>query len=111
MSKKFNKRTVLNNLLNIPKTQKRNFWAREMKILNSLMEIFPEEDFWARLSFSSKLDSLLILNTEEGKKKIKSRYNQYKYIPKETKHIPLGKKVGRDYKPLGKPKTIKNFLE
>ena len=43
MNKKFNKKEVLGNLLNVPKLQKRNFWAREMKILNDLMKIFPEE--------------------------------------------------------------------
>jgi len=111
MNKKFNKKEVLGNLLNVPKLQKRNFWAREMKILNDLMKIFPEEDFWSKLCLPSKIDSLLILNTEEGKKKLQSRYNQYKYIPKETKKIPLGKKVGKDYKIKDKPKTIKNFLK
>ena len=111
MKRKFNKKEVLGNLLNVPKLQKRNFWAREMKILNDLMKIFPEEDFWSRLSLPSKIDSLLILNTEEGKKKLQSRYNQYKYIHKETKKIPLGKKVGKDYKIKDKHKTIKNYLK
>ena len=64
----------------------------EMKILNDLMKIFPEEGFWSRLSLPSKIDSLLILNTEEGKKRLQSRYNQYKYIPKETKKSHLEKK-------------------
>ena len=111
MTKKFNKKTVLNNLLDVPKTQKRNFWAREMKILNDLIKIFPDEDFWAKLKFPEKFDSLLILNTDKGKARIKSRYTQYKYIPKETQLIPLGNKSGPDYKKKPTPKTIKNFLD
>ena len=49
--------------------------------------------------------------TKEGKKKLQSRYNQYKYVPKQTKNIPLGEKVGKDYEQKDKPKTIKNFLK
>ena len=68
--KKFKKRDVISRLIEIPKTQKRPFWAREMKMLNSLMEEFPNQEFWQKVRFTKKYDSLAYFLSEIFKKKV-----------------------------------------
>ena len=51
-----------------PATQKRMFWAREMKMLNDLMELLPNEDFWKKVNID-KVPSLAIIRSGEGLKK------------------------------------------
>ena len=108
---KFNKRDVINNLLIIPKDKRRPFWAREMKLLNSLINQFPKESFWKTLTFNKKYDSLAYFVSEYGKKILKKRYNEYNYkIPKPPK-IKLGDKVGEDKKIIKNKTTIKDFFK
>jgi hypothetical protein len=46
--KKLNKRDLIKKLVE-PDKQKRMFWAREMKLLNDLLEMFPNQEFWQRM--------------------------------------------------------------
>tara|TARA_B100000424_G_C22819396_1_gene438398 strand:+ start:373 stop:708 length:336 start_codon:yes stop_codon:yes gene_type:complete len=105
-----NKKDILANLVNIPKTQKRAFWSREFKLLNDLIEIFPNEKFWNLISMSEKKDSLLFYKSDHGIKILKKLYNEFNYIPKTTPKIDLGEKFGEDKVIKYNNKTIKNFL-
>jgi len=105
-----NKKDILSNIVDIPKTQKRAFWAREFKILNDLMSIFPNEKFWNVINFKEKKDSLIFYKSEHGLKILKALYNEYNYQPKTTPKIKLGEKFGEDKIIPSNNKTIKNFL-
>jgi len=48
--KKLNKRDLIKKLVVEPDKQKRMFWAREMKLLNDLLEMFPNTEFWQRMT-------------------------------------------------------------
>jgi len=108
--KKINKRDLIKKLVIEPTKQKRIFWAREMKLLNDLMGIFPREDFWQRMTFD-KVSSLAILRSEYGMQKLKKLYLEFTYeIPKKIE-IPLGEKTGEDKIISKKPKTIRQFID
>lgn len=110
MVPKFNKRDVINNLLIIPKDKRRPFWAREMKLLNSLIEQFPKESFWKTLSFNKKYDSLAYFISEYGKKILKKRFNEYNYKIPKAPIIKLGEKEGQDKKIKRNKITIRDFF-
>ena len=109
--KKPNKRHLLQGLLEIPKQNKRNFWAREMKLLNDLLSIFGNMEFWAKVKFSQKPNSLLFFKTEAGLSLLRKKYNEFNYKIPKRKTIPIGKLVGENRSYIRKPKTIKDFLE
>ena len=43
-----------------------SFWAREIKILKSLMINYPEQSFWQSLGMDFKLNSMAFFRTEKG---------------------------------------------
>ena len=107
---KFKKRDVIERLIEVPKTQKRPFWAREMKMLNTLMEEFTDQTFWQKVNFQKKYDSLAYFISHFGKKTLRKKYNEYNYkIPLQEK-IKLGDKVGEDKKFKKKNKTVRDFF-
>ena len=86
------------------------FWAREMKLLNDLMSIFPKEDFWQKINLP-KVSSLAMLRSEYGLNTLKKLYLEFNYeIPKKVE-IPLGEKSGEDKLISKKPKTIRQFID
>ena len=64
----------------------RNFWKREYKILNDLLEEYPEISFWEKVNFNQSWDSLLILRSDFGKnflrKNIKNFSINYQQLKK-----------------------------
>ncbi len=104
------KKEILHRILNIPKTQKRHFWSREIKILNDLFKIYPIEEFWSLVSFEKKYDSMTFLISDYGKKLLKKKFLEFSYVVPKTKTIELGDKTGDDFIIENKPKTIKDFL-
>ena len=108
--KKLNKRDLIKKLVREPKTQKRMFWAREMKMLNDLMDMFPDEDFWKRVSLL-KTDSLAMLRSQSGLKLLKKKFTEFNYKIPEKKTIPLGENEGEDRVFEKKPKTIRQFID
>lgn len=108
---KFNKRKVIQRLIIEPKTQKRPFWAREMKMLNSLMEEFPGEGFWAKVSFPKIYDSFAFLVSKYGKKLLKRKYNEYNYKVPDMPKIKLTDKVGEDREIISKKQTVRDFFK
>ena len=107
---KLNKRNLIKKLVTEPNKQKRMFWAREMKLLNDLMSIFPKQDFWEKMSFE-KVSSLAILRSEYGLAKLKKMYMEFNYIIPKKVEIPLGEKKGEDKIISKKSKTIRQFID
>lgn len=108
--KKINKRDLIKKIVIEPKTQKRIFWAREMKLLNDLMSIFDNLDFWSKIRVS-KVPSLAILKSENGIKILKKKYREFMYKIPDKVEIKLGKKQGEDKKILKAPQTIRQFID
>jgi hypothetical protein len=107
---KLNKRNLIKKLVIEPSKQKRVFWAREMKLLNDLIEIFPKQDFWEKVNFE-KVPSLAILRSEYGLAKLKKLYIEFNYVIPEKIEIPLGEKRGKDKIISKKSKTIRQFID
>jgi len=108
--KKLNKRDLIKKLVVEPDKQKRMFWAREMKLLNDLLEMFPNQDFWKRMTID-KVPSLAMLRSDYGLEKIRKKYREFNYKIPEKIEIPLGEKTGEDKILSKKPKTIRQFID
>ena len=108
--KKLNKRDLIKKLVVEPKTQKRPFWAREMKLLNDLLEMFPDNDFWIKMKPES-YPSLAVVRSEQGIKSLRKKFREFKYKIPQKKEIKLGEKVGKDRIYNKTPKTIKDFID
>ena len=108
--KKLNKRDLIKKLVVEPDKQKRMFWAREMKLLNDLLEMFPNQEFWERMVID-KVPSLTILRSDYGVEKIKKKYREFNYKIPPKIEIPLGEKTGEDKIFSKKPKTIRQFID
>lgn len=104
------KKKIIEKLVVVPDKQKRNFWGREIKSLNILLEKYPEESFWKGLTFSEKFDSIIILRSGYFAKELHKKYKRYKYNIPQQKKIELGDVSGDDYKKTVKPKNLREFL-
>ena len=107
---KFNKRKVIQRLVIEPSSQKRIFWAREMKLLNTILEIFPNTEFWEKVRLR-KVNSLAMLKTPKSLSFLRKKYNEFHYKIPEKIEIPIGEKVGKDRIFSKKPKTIRQFID
>ena len=108
--KKINKRELIKKLVTEPKVQKRMFWAREMKLLNDLMSIFDDIDFWRKIRVN-KVPSLAVLKSQKGILILKKKYREFSYKIPGKINIELGKKTGEDKKIFKTPKTIRQFID
>jgi len=108
--KKLNKRDLIKKLVVEPDKQKRMFWAREMKLLNDLLDMFPNQEFWQRMVIE-KVPSLAMLRSEYGIEKIKKKYREFNYKIPPKIEIPIGEKTGEDKIFSKKPKTIRQFID
>ena len=109
--KQGDKKKIIQRLVNVPPKGKRPFWAREMKFLKDFMEEYPSFDFWDKVSFGKKLESLVLLKGEFGEKTLKKKYLEYNYVIPEPNMYNIGKKAGKDISIKKKPRTIKKFLD
>lgn len=109
--KKINKRSVLYRLVEVPEKQKRFFFAREMKMLNSLCDRYSLE-FMNIINFGKKFDSLAYLTSPKLRDKLDEKFRAFNYKVDNSKYpeYNIGEKVGEDAK-ITKKKTIKNFLD
>lgn len=110
--KKPNKRNILARLLDLPKTGRRVFYAREMKILNDLCERYSLE-FMDIVKFPKK-ESLAYMSSNALRKKMDRKWRAFNYVRDETQFPPMvelsEEKCGEDIKWERKPKTTKDFL-
>ena len=104
------KKKVIEKLVDVPKAQKRHFWGREIKSLNELQKLYPEDEFWWGISFSQKFDTLIILRSGYYSKELKKKYNRFKYDIPPRSDIKLGAKSGDDYPHPPQSSTLRQFL-
>ena len=112
---KINKRTFIKKLVTDPNLDKkdknlRSFWSREMKILNYLLDKFPNITFWQKVRLH-KVNSLLFYKTEKGLKKLRKKYKEFNYKIPQKKDIILSDKAGEDFVINKKNKTLRQFLD
>ena len=87
------------------------FYAREMKMFEALLKKYPKQDFWEKVAFPQKPESLSFFASDFGKKILKEKYNEFNYKIPEAETFSLGEKQGEDKDIQIKPKTIKDFLK
>ena len=109
--KQGDKKRIIERLVNIPSKGKRPFWAREMKFLKDFMAKYPSLEFWQKVSFGEKLDTLLLLKGEYGEASVKKKYLEFLYVVPNVKSYPIGEKSGEDLTCIKPIKTVKNFLK
>lgn len=112
MSPKPNKRRILARLLDLPKTGRRAFYAREMKILNDLCERYSLE-FMNIVDFPKK-ESLAYIASEPLKPTMDRKWRAFNFKGFEREYpavFILDEKCGEDIPRKKKNKTIKDFLD
>lgn len=65
------------------------FWPKEMKIVKSLLNIFPNEDFWNSLELSFKLNSLCWFLSDDGRKFLNQEYKKFNLELPEIKKFEV----------------------
>jgi|TARA_R100001460_G_scaffold286_5_gene1383 hypothetical protein len=106
-----NKREILFRLLDVPEKGRRPFFAREMKMLNNLIERYSQE-FMSCIYFENKFDSLAYLTSPKLKTTLDKKFRAFNFRVDFSKYpkYNIGKKFGKDAKVKVKKKTIKDFL-
>jgi len=109
-STNLNKKDFVKKLL---KDNSHIIWPREMKIVKSLLTIFPDEIFWNSLDLGFKLNSLCWLLSDDGRKLLNKEYKKFKLnIPVQKNYeikennIAFESKIEYDEKPL----NLREFL-
>ena len=87
------------------------FYAREVKLFEKLLKLYSKQDFWQKVVFNKKFESLTFFSSDYGKKLLKEKYNEFNYKIPEVETYSLGGKQGPDKDIITKPKTIKDFLK
>ena len=90
---------------------KGSFYAREVKIFESLFKQCPKQDFWEKVKFNKEPESLSFFASEFGKKILKEKYNEFNYKVPKSETFSVGEKQGEDKRIEVKPKTLKDFLK
>jgi hypothetical protein len=108
--KQGDKKKIIERLIDVPEKGKRPFWAREMTLLNRLLDRWPDLSFWHKVRFGDKYPSLAYLLTDLGVSKVIRKYNEFTFDIPAFKTYNLGEKTGEDSKTNSKPKSLKNFL-
>ena len=104
---------AIERLVDIPKTQKRFFWSREMKLLKDL-EARYSLDFLEIVTFPKKYDSLAYLVSKELKKTMDKKWRNFNFKVDLSKYDvhSLGEKSGKDYIHRdNKPKNTKDLFK
>lgn len=89
-------------------------WPREMKMVNSLFKIFPNDAFWCSLELKFKLNSLCWLLSDDGRKFLNIEYKKFLFEPEKptnfelvNNNIEFEHKIGST---VEAPLTVREFL-
>lgn len=109
---KLNKREFV---LKFVKSDAAIVWPREMKIVKSLYEIFPNDEFWVSLDLKFKLNSLCWFLSDDGRKFLNTEYKKFKFEPEKPQsfelknnNIEFNSKIGST---VQEPMTVREFLK
>ena len=97
-------------MVDVPEKGKRPFWAREMTLLNRLLDRWPDLDFWHKVTFGEKFPTLAYLLTDLGVKKVRRKYNEFTFEVPDSPTYNLGEKSGEDRRVPRKKNTLSSFL-
>ena len=104
------KKKIIERLVIVPSSQKRQFWGREIHSLNHLLKAYPEPSFWKGIAFPHKMDSIIVFRSGYYSSVLEKKYKLFKYAIPPKPQVVLGDKSGSDYIPSGSPSTLKEFL-
>jgi hypothetical protein len=107
------RKVIISRLVTPPQAGvKAMFWPREMKISKELVAKYNDPDFWSRVDFGFKVNSLAWFKTADGIKRLEAKIKEFKFVPKEKEEeIPLfEEKFGETSHNIDKPKTLRDFL-
>ena len=79
---------------NAPRDEVNSFWAKECKILKSVLKEFPNKEFWEKVTFEKKFQSLATILGDVGKVFVKRKYSEFHYKPKIIETPPKIKATG-----------------
>lgn len=89
-------------------------WPREMKIVNSLFKIFPNEQFWNSLELKFKLNSLCWFLSDDGRKYLNTEYKKFQFEPVKPEVFEIKKNniafEGKIGETVQAPMTVREFL-
>ncbi len=105
------KKEILYRLVDVPAKGKNNFYAREFKLLNILIDRYSVE-FMNVVTFNKKFDSLSYLVSEKLKETLDKKFRSFNYKSDPSRYdvYTLGEKTGEDAVVTKNKKTIKQFL-
>jgi hypothetical protein len=111
MNMKLNKKVFVKKFIKDPKSL---IWGKELKIVNTLLKIFPNEDFWNSLELNFKLNSLCWFLSDNGRKLLNQEYKKFnldlpevKKFKIENNNIAFDAKTSYD---LDKALNLREFL-
>jgi len=64
-------------------------WPKELKMINLLFKIFPNEDFWNSLELNFKLNSLCWFLSDDGRKFLNKEYKKFNLNLPEVKKFEI----------------------
>ncbi len=104
---------AIERLVEVPKTQKRFFWAREMKLLKCLEARYSLQ-FLEIVTFPKKYDSLEYVISKELKPTMDRKWSNFNFkvdFNKYERHN-IGEKSGKDFVSIeNKPKNTKDLFK
>ena len=90
-------------------------WPREMKMVNSLFKIFPNDEFWNSLDLKFKLNSLCWFLSDDGRKFLNIEYKKFNFEPEKPKSFELTNNniefEGKIGETVQAPITVREFLQ
>jgi len=109
---KISKIDILKRLVEDPKNNKRFFYAREMKMLNDLVDLYSLE-FMNVVNLGKRFESLAYFKHSKVKEKLDRRFREFNYVTDKSRYpeYNLGEKSGEDRFIKRKKRTVKDFLE
>ena len=111
-STKINKREFV---LKFVKDSSSIIWPKEMKMVNMLFKIAPNDDFWRSLDLKFKLNSLCWFLSDDGRKFLNTEYKKFNFEPnkpevyniEQNNNIEFKGKIGET---VQAPMTVREFL-
>lgn len=89
-------------------------WPKEMKMVNTLFKIAPNDDFWRSLDLGFKLNSLCWFLSDDGRKLLNKEYKRFNFEPQKPESFQLENNnivtTGKIGETVGAPLTVREFL-
>lgn len=110
-STKLNKKDFVKKLL---KENTNIVWPKEMKMVKTLLKIYPNESFWQTLELKFKLNSLCWLLSDDGRKFLNKEYKKFTLQIHEPKKFEIDNnniafEIKSSYD-VDKPLNLRDFL-